>query len=92
VITFDELLRKNKFRNIDLLHTDTEGFDYKILRSINFEEHNIRMVLFEGEWMTQFELKEIIQYLKKFDYRIFQCGIDYAAVKIKKMRGVEKKT
>jgi FkbM family methyltransferase len=90
VITFDELLKKNKFRNIDLLHTDTEGFDYKILRSINFAEHNIRLVLFEGEWMTQFELKEIIRYLKKFNYRIFQCGIDYAAVKFRKVRGVEK--
>jgi FkbM family methyltransferase len=92
VITFDELLKKNKFRNIDLLHTDTEGFDYKILRSINFAEHNIRLVFFEGEWMTQFELKEIIQYLKKFNYRIFQCGIDYAAVKFRKIRGVEKES
>jgi FkbM family methyltransferase len=90
VITFDELLKKNKFQNVDLLHTDTEGFDYKILRSINFAEYDIKLVIFEGEWMTQFELKEIIQYLKKFNYQIFQSGIDYAAIKLRKMRGVEK--
>lgn len=82
VITFDDLLQKNKFWKVDLLHTDTEGFDYKILRSIDFAEHDIRIVLFEGEWMTQFELKEIIQYLRKFNYRIFRSGIDYAGVKL----------
>jgi FkbM family methyltransferase len=81
VITFDDLLQKNKFRNVDLLHTDTEGFDYKILKSINFTEYNIRIILFEGEWMTQCELKEIIQYLRKYNYRIFRSGIDYAGIK-----------
>jgi FkbM family methyltransferase len=82
VITFDDLIKKNKILNVDLLHTDTEGFDYKILRSIDFAEHDIRIVIFEGEWMTQFELKEIIQYLRKYNYRIFRSGIDYAGVKL----------
>jgi FkbM family methyltransferase len=82
VITFYDLLQKNKFWEVDLLHTDTEGFDYKILRSIDFAKHDIRIVLFEGEWMTQFELKEIFQYLRKYNYRIFRSGIDYAGVKL----------
>ncbi|HEY2648259.1 MAG TPA: FkbM family methyltransferase [Puia sp.] len=81
VITFEDLLQKNNFRKVDLLHTDTEGFDYKILRSINFAEHDIRMVLFEAEWMAQFELRELIQYLRKYNYNIFRCGVDYAGIK-----------
>src|SRR5579864_4270420 len=81
VITFDDLLQKNNFREVDLLHTDTEGFDYKILRSINFAEHDIRIVIFEGEWMTQFELRELIQYLRKYNYSIFRCGVDYAGIR-----------
>jgi FkbM family methyltransferase len=81
VITFEDLLQKNNFPKVDLLHTDTEGFDYKILRSINFAEHDIRIVLFEGEWMTQFELRELIQYLRKYNYRIYQFGGDFAGVK-----------
>jgi FkbM family methyltransferase len=81
VITFEDLLQKNNFRKVDLLHTDTEGFDYKILRSINFAEHDIRIVLFEGEWMTQFELRELIQYLRKYNYRIFRCGGDYVGIR-----------
>jgi FkbM family methyltransferase len=81
MITFDDLLQKYKFWKVDLLHTDTEGFDYKILKSINFAKHNIRIILFEGEWMTQFELKEILQCLRKYNYRIFRIGIDYAGIK-----------
>ncbi len=81
VITFNDLLQKNNFDEVDLLHIDTEGFDYKILRSIDFSKYNIKIVVFEGEWMTRLELKEIIQSLRKFNYRIYRCGIDYAAVK-----------
>jgi len=88
VITFYELLQKNNFDDVDLLHLDTEGFDYKILRSIDFSKYNIRVVVFEGEWMTRLELKEIIEYLRKNDYHIYRCGIDYACVKRKlKSRG-----
>ncbi len=81
VITFNDLVQKHNFHNIDLLHTDTEGFDFKILRSIDFSKHAIKLILFEGKWMSSQELKEIIQYLKKFGYRIFRSGIDYAGLR-----------
>jgi FkbM family methyltransferase len=82
VITFDDLLQKNNFWKVDLLHIDAEGFDYKILRSIDFARHDIQILIFEGEWMTQSELKEIIQYLRKYNYRIFRSGIDYTGIKL----------
>ena len=83
VMTFDELLKKNNLRQIDLLHLDTEGFDYRILRSIDFAKYNFRMVLFESEWMTKSELKEIVQILRKQGYLVVRSGIDYAGVKRK---------
>ncbi len=82
VITLEDLIKKNNFPKVDLLHTDTEWFDYKILRSIDFAKHDIRLVIFEGEWMTQFELRELIAYLRKYHYHIFRCGVDYAAIKL----------
>ena len=81
VIRFDELLEKYNVLQVDLLHLDTEGFDYRILRSIDFSKYNIRMVLFESEWMTKSELKEIIRMLRDHRYRVLRCGIDYAGVK-----------
>ncbi len=81
VITFDDLILRYHFAGIDLLHTDTEGFDYKILQSIDFSKYTIKLVLFEGKWMSSLELKEVILLLRKYDYRIFRCGIDYAGIK-----------
>ena len=86
VITFDQLLKKNNFGTPDLLHIDAEGFDYRILRSIDFTKYEICLVLFEGEWMTKTELKEIVQYLRRHDYRVVRSGIDYAGVKNKKIK------
>ena len=85
VISFDELLQKNSFRKVDLLHTDTEGFDYKILRSVDFRKYEIRMLIFEMKWMTQPELKDIVRYVRGYGYRIFRCGIDYAGVLLKQV-------
>jgi FkbM family methyltransferase len=81
VIHFDELLEKNNFGDVDLLHLDAEGFDYRILRSIDFAKYNIRMVLFESEWMTKSELKELIHFLRNHQYRVYRSGIDYAGIK-----------
>lgn len=81
VITFDQLLEKNNFGTPDLLHLDAEGFDYRILRSIDFTKYQIHMVLFESEWMTKTELKEIVLYLRKHRYRVLRSGIDYAGIK-----------
>jgi FkbM family methyltransferase len=83
VISFDDLLQKNSFRKVDLLHTDTEGFDYKILRSIDFGKYEIRMLIFEMKWMTRRELKDIVRYLRGYGYHVFRCGIDYACVMLK---------
>lgn len=81
VIAFDELLEKNHFGTPDLLHLDTEGFDYRILRSIDLGKYPIRMILFESEWMTKPELKEIIRWLRSHHYLVVRNGIDYAGVK-----------
>jgi hypothetical protein len=82
VITFEQLMTKHNLTAIDLLQTDTEGYDYKILKSIDFSRHQIKVVYFETEWMTQFELREIFKYLRGFNYKIFQSGIDHIAIKL----------
>jgi FkbM family methyltransferase len=80
VITFDDLVSRHPVGKVDLLHMDTEGFDYRILRSIDFKKYPIRLIIFEAEWMTQFELREIIEWLRRFQYRLYRCGGDYIAI------------
>ena len=80
VITFDDLLIKHHIEKIDLLYIDAEGFDYRILRSIDFEKYPVRLIIFEAEWMTQSELRDIAGRLRGFQYQVFRSGGDYIAI------------
>ncbi|PWT72749.1 MAG: hypothetical protein C5B59_15020 [Bacteroidetes bacterium] len=79
--TFDELLSEHKMQHVDILHLDTEGYDYKILLTIDFKKFQPTVVIFENEWMTQYELKEIKNYFKKFNYKLYYHHVDCIAVK-----------
>lgn len=80
VITFEGLLTKNGYSSVKLLHTDTEGFDFRILMSIDLKKYSFKAILFEAEWMTQYELKKIISHLRAYEYRIYRHGVDLLAV------------
>src|SRR5207249_11712650 len=45
--TFEELLSSYKITNIELLITDTEGYDFEILRNIDFAKHRPTYIHFE---------------------------------------------
>jgi FkbM family methyltransferase len=81
VVTFDELLARHAIEKVDLLKVDAEGFDYRILCSIDFKKYSLRVIIFEGEWMTQFELREIIERIRSFHYQLYCCGGDYIAIR-----------
>lgn len=47
LITFSDLCRTYNISEIELLQIDTEGLDYEIVNSINFEEIKINALIFE---------------------------------------------
>jgi FkbM family methyltransferase len=49
LITFSDLCKIYSISEIELLQIDTEGLDYEIVNSINFEEVKINTLIFE-EW------------------------------------------
>ena len=65
---------------VDLIQVDAEGFDYRILNSIDFKKHGVRLIIFEVEWLTQFELREIVGRLRNFQYQLYSCGGDYITI------------
>jgi len=79
--TFDQLIKDHQLGGVDILHLDTEGYDYKILLTIDFNEFKPSVVIFENEWMTQYELKEIRNYFKKYQYKLYYHHVDCIAVK-----------
>lgn len=62
-ITFEELLKKHNFNNVKLLHIDTEGYDYEILKLIPFQTIRPDLVMFEHKHLKYPDYKRAIMLL-----------------------------
>ncbi|NEU06783.1 FkbM family methyltransferase [Flavihumibacter sp. R14] len=51
-ITFKQLLSKYSIVKLDVLHIDTEGYDYEILKMLPFETLTIDLIMFEHKHLT----------------------------------------
>lgn len=69
-MTFQDLLKKNNTKKINLLHIDTEGYDFEIIKTINFNEIKPRMILYENEHLSNIDKTTCINLLKKEGYKI----------------------
>ena len=47
IVTFDDIIKKYNINEIEYLFIDTEGYDYQIIRSINFNKIKINRIKFE---------------------------------------------
>ena len=72
--TFDDLLTTHKIANIELLITDTEGYDFEILRNIDFAKHRPTYVHFEhglsSGVMSWERYKYLVRYMTQHGYNI----------------------
>jgi FkbM family methyltransferase len=80
-LTLKQLLERNKIDKIDLLHIDTEGYDWKILSQLNLDRYFPTIILFEHHHLSESEKEESIMFLKK-DYHLFQFSIDFLCLRI----------
>lgn len=80
-ISFDDLAAKYSLNQVDLIMIDTEGYDYKILSTINLTRYNPKIVVFEYEWLTTHEVKKATRQLKEAGYRVVFGAFDCIAVK-----------
>ncbi len=81
--TFEELLTTHEIENIELLITDTEGYDFEILRNIDFEKYRPAYTHFEHGLstgtMSWERYKDLVCYLAKYGYSISQEPSDATA-------------
>ena len=78
-ITFNQLIEKYKIEYINKLIIDAEGFDYNIIKSIDFKKIFIKEIIFEKKHLsTTFQigskLNEIEAFLTKENYELFDIG------------------
>lgn len=69
-ITFNDLLRKYNIKKLDMLHIDTEGHDYQILKQLNLKYLRPLMILVEYKHLSFWETYKLIM---KFNdaYKLF---------------------
>lgn len=89
-LTLAALLKKHGLSKIDLLHTDTEGFDYEILKTIDFSIIHPDIIMFESIHLSKADFKATVSILKNANYAVFVCGHDSIAI-CKTMGSVLKK-
>ena len=69
-VPLQEILDKNNVKKIDLLHIDTEGFDYRVLSQINFNKYKPSIVLYEHRHLRDDEREKANSLLKNSGYSL----------------------
>lgn len=70
-LTLEALANKHNVKNIDLLCIDTEGYDYEILKTINFNKRKPKTIIYEYVHLTKQDRVSAINLLKKNMYNYF---------------------
>ena len=72
---------RNRVNAIDLLHIDTEGFDYKVLSQLDLERYKPAVILFEHHLLPDDEFAKARKLLRSNGYRLLQYGNDILAIR-----------
>ena len=78
-IPFSSLLAKHRIQRIDFLQIDAEGYDYEILKQIDFESLKPRIIRFEHAHIQASDKIECIELLISKNYKLVVGGYDITA-------------
>lgn len=78
-LTLDSLLSKHRIDRIDLLQIDTEGFDFEIIKMIDFNRIKPEIIHFENNFLNRFQKSECSRILSTQGYSLLNLGIDTVA-------------
>lgn len=60
-ININDLFDKYQLKDVDILFIDAEGYDYTILRSINFDDYNIKKIYFENLHLKNSDIYDFLE-------------------------------
>lgn len=76
--TFDKLMEKySDVKTIDFISIDTEGNEFKILKTIDFDKYDIKVLSVENNY----DNTEMIEYMKSKGYKAFKNQFDDLYIK-----------
>lgn len=79
-LTFGTLLKNHSIQQLDILQIDTEGFDWEIVKMINFNELKPTLINFEIAHLSHSEVNYAIDLLANNGYMTLVYGINMLAI------------
>lgn len=71
-ITFNSLMKKYNVEHINILQIDTEGYDYDIIKLIDFDRFRPDMILLEYLHLTYYQYFAAINLLRSRNYSVYR--------------------
>jgi FkbM family methyltransferase len=78
-LSLPTLLGKHGVGRVDLLQIDTEGYDYEILKTVDFEKVRPTVIHFEHLLLSQLDKLDCFRLLARHGYRLSRQGINTLA-------------
>jgi FkbM family methyltransferase len=75
-VTFQTLCAKNGVERVDLILIDTEGFDWEVIKSIDFALHRPRLLVYEHFHLSPEDRGECRRYVESLGYETMEEGFD----------------
>lgn len=89
--SLNEILLSTRYKNneIDLLNIDVEGNDFDVLKSINLNKYNPKIIIIESHLkdINKIQSSKIYKYLIKFNYKLRSWSF-YSLIFVKKKTNI----
>ncbi len=83
-LTIDDVLRQSNIDSVDFLQIDAEGYDYEILKSIDFTRIRPHILRFEYRHFSQHDIDECLKMLATHGYRFLTEQLDLIGIRCEK--------
>jgi FkbM family methyltransferase len=80
VLSLDELLLRHRIGSLDLLHIDTEGFDFEVLKTMDLSKAKPRIILIEYKHLSRETRIQLLRHLRSNGYSVLRCKNDFLAM------------
>lgn len=80
-ITFDELVSNSGLNSVDFLQIDTEGYDERILNTIDFEKTKIKFMKFEKHYLSDGFIDTLITKIEPLGFSYYWDNDNYYFLK-----------
>jgi FkbM family methyltransferase len=76
----DDVLRENNIQQVHFLQIDAEGFDYEVLKTVNFAGAAPAAILAEHRHLGGHDRVALLELLREHGYRVDDCFGDFFAI------------